>query len=161
VFIQSFEPEILKRLKGKTNAKLVQLVFEETPGAGPNIPLTEIADYADGVGPAKDLFWNIKSEFLVSDIGKQAHELDLFVHTWTFRDDAPNATIINFARGGYINRPPPEGMTTYLASEISVGEEEASTPEFEYESYFRFGVDGVFTDFPETAVRARAEFMLD
>ncbi|MDZ7629217.1 MAG: glycerophosphodiester phosphodiesterase family protein [Parvularculaceae bacterium] len=55
VFIQSFEPEILKRLKGKTTAKLVQLVFEETPGAGPNIPLEEIATYADGVGPAKAL----------------------------------------------------------------------------------------------------------
>jgi glycerophosphoryl diester phosphodiesterase len=82
VFIQSFEPEILKRLKGKTDAKRVQLVFEKTPGAGTNIPLEEIATYADGVGPAKSIVFTNAS--FVGD----AHALCLAVHPWTFRTDA-------------------------------------------------------------------------
>lgn len=82
VFIQSFEPEILKRLKGKTNAKLVQLVFEEKPGAGPNIPLEEIATYADGVGPGKAIV------FTNASYAGRAHALGLAVHPWTFRADA-------------------------------------------------------------------------
>jgi glycerophosphoryl diester phosphodiesterase len=83
VFIQSFEPEILKRLKGRTDAKLVQLVYEGAPGAGPNIPLEEIATYADCVGPSKAL----------ADQGfiSRAHALSLLVHPWTFRVDQPPA----------------------------------------------------------------------
>ncbi len=82
VYIQSFEPEILKRLKGKTKAKLVQLVFEEEPGAGPNIPLEEIATYADGVGPAKAIVFSDDAF-----VGR-AHARGLAVHPWTFRADA-------------------------------------------------------------------------
>jgi len=82
VFIQSFEPEILQRLKGNTTARLVQLVFEKTPGAGTNIPLAEIATYADGVGPAKSIVFTNAS--FVGD----AHALGLAVHPWTFRTDA-------------------------------------------------------------------------
>lgn len=85
VFIQSFEPDILKRLKGKTTAKLVQLVFEETPGAGPNIPLGEIATYADGAGPSKTIVFSDPS-FVAN-----AHEAGLYIHAWTFRDDAAPA----------------------------------------------------------------------
>jgi glycerophosphoryl diester phosphodiesterase len=80
VFVQSFEPEILKRLKGKTNAKLVQLVYEKEPGAGPNISLDEIAKYADGVGAAKAIA-------LSGAYVTEAHRRGLFVHPWTFRDD--------------------------------------------------------------------------
>ena len=94
IFIQSFESDILKRFKGKTNAKLVQLVYEAAPRTGPNIPLKEISDYADGVGAAKSLLFNPHSEFVFSDFVNDAHELGLFVHFWTFRDDEPNSQLV-------------------------------------------------------------------
>jgi glycerophosphoryl diester phosphodiesterase len=52
-----------------------------------------------------------------------AHQNGLFVHAFTFRNDA----------SGY-------GF---------------SDPQEEMEYYFRAGVDGVFTDFPDTGVAAR------
>lgn len=79
VFIQSFVPDILKRLKGKTQAKLVQLV--ENRGGSPSVPLVDIARYADGVGPDKTL---VTDGYL-----RDAHGLGLFVHPWTYRLDAP------------------------------------------------------------------------
>lgn len=99
VFIQSFEPEILQRLKGKTTARLVQLVFEKTPGAGSNISLAEIAPYADGVGPTKAIIFND-----ASFIG-EAHALGLVVHPWTFRLDAA----------------PPDGAAAELKPAFSLG----------------------------------------
>ena len=115
VFIQSFEPDILRRLYGKTNARLVQLVYEETPGAGSNVPLDEIAQYADGVGPAKAILDGDET-FVAS-----AHALGLVVHPWTFRDD-------------------------------DVSER---TPEQELAFYSEMGIDGMFTDFPDTAAQWR------
>ena len=136
VFIQSFEPEILKRLNGKTDATLVQLVYEATPGAGSNIPLQDISQYADAVGPSKNLLLPLEggqSAFL-----KTAHDLKLHVHPWTFRDDVPN-DVIDWSKAP---------STTDLAS---------SEIERELQLFFSYGVDGVFTDFPDTAVRVRSE----
>lgn len=79
VYIQSFHPEILKRLKNKTKATLVQLV--EDVGGAPSVPLDDIARYAGGVGPQKSL---VSSSFLM-----KAHALGLVVHPWTYRLDAP------------------------------------------------------------------------
>lgn len=77
VYIQSFVPEILVRLKGKTEATLVQLV-EDKAGA-PSVSLAAIAGYAKGVGPEKTL---VDAAFL-----KRAHALGLVVHPWTYRLD--------------------------------------------------------------------------
>ncbi len=133
VFIQSFEPEILTRLAGKTDAMLVQLVYEGTPGAGSNIPLDIIAQYADGVGPAKSILIDQKG----CDTGflGAAHAAGLAVHPWTFRDDQPGDYS---AAGG-------ENCAAKGVVEING----------EFRSYFILGVDGVFTDFPDTAVAAR------
>ena len=95
VFIQSFEPAILKQLNDETDAKLVQLIYEETPGAGPNISLDEIAEYADGVGPSKYLI--IPQAGGVTDFVAQAHARSLFVHPWTFRLDQPHPGMLNDA----------------------------------------------------------------
>lgn len=138
VFIQSFEREILKRLKGKTTAKLVQLVFEEKPGAGPNIPLAEIAAYADGVGPARALTMNM----LGAPTGyiAEAHALGLVVHPWTFRDDD---------LAGYVNR--------IVIADASPACRAVLTNDAAASIYSAFaaGADGVFADFPDTAVKAR------
>ena len=134
VFIQSFEPDILKRLKGKTDAKLVQLVYEETPGAGPNIPLDIIAQYADGVGPSKNIV--IGQDLCPSGFLTRAHDLNLLVHPWTFRDDQVG--------------PYGDADRNSDCADVSYADVKLELREF-----FSAGVDGVFTDFPDTAVKAR------
>lgn len=139
IFIQSFEPEILKRLKGKTDAKLVQLVYEETPGAGPNIPLAEIAEYADGIGPEKSLLFSARNQLTGFVI--EAHAYELTVHPWTFRDDvAPTL--------------PEEFVDNYFLPEHSLFDDKPINQQ-EYIAFLLIGVDGVFTDFPDTAVKMR------
>lgn len=138
VFIQSFEPEILKRLKGKTSAKLVQLVFEETPGAGPNISLEDIATYADGVGADKKLALN--GEGIRSRIVENAHDRKLLLHIWTLRDDVPNKGVEYAISVG--NAVSVEGNYDPVAVEL-IG-------------FLWSGADGIFADFPDTAAKWRA-----
>lgn len=133
VFIQSFEPAILKRLKGRTNARLVQLVYEESPGAGPNIPLTEITSYADGVGAERALL-------LRPDFVAEARRLGLFVHSWTYRVDDPSPSDDGYAAAQGALRGP---LTPRERGQIEI------------ERAFLIGADGVFTDFPDIGVAAR------
>ncbi|MEL7487289.1 MAG: glycerophosphodiester phosphodiesterase family protein [Pseudomonadota bacterium] len=143
VFIQSFEPGILKRLKGKTEAHLVQLVFEPEPNAGVNMQPVDIARYADGIGAQKTIvtenydgsfapFGSKRGENFI----KSAHDLNLFVHVWTMRDDE-----------GY---PPLDFKGEQAYSD-------AIPIAFQYRSVFSAGVDGVFADFPDTSVKARTD----
>lgn len=123
VFVQSFEPEILKRLRDKGDVKLVQLVYEKEPGSGPNIALSDIRAYAHGVGPQKTLVFNPKYDFVA-----KAHAFELSVHVWTFRDDQPNPLFVD------------------------VGADQAAA---ELSAAFALGVDGVFSDFPSSALETR------
>ncbi|MEQ1805877.1 MAG: glycerophosphodiester phosphodiesterase [Burkholderiaceae bacterium] len=179
VFIQSFETANLKYLRSKTQVKLVQLVdaddiavdgkitfaapfdkpydwvvsgraglFEDllTPSG-----LAEVRTYADGIGPWKVYLQSTKCKAVApngkcadtngdgavndmdrewtapSDVIERAHELGLLVHTWTFRNE-PRRLASNY--GG--------------------------RPVDEYMHFYELGVDGVFSDFPDTAVTARA-----
>jgi glycerophosphoryl diester phosphodiesterase len=71
VFIQSFEPQNLRLLRGMTRLPLVQLLEHELTD------LAEIATYADGIGIAKAL---------ATPSGvRAAHAVNLKVHVWTFR----------------------------------------------------------------------------
>ncbi len=117
VFIQSFEMENLRRLSQKTNIRLIYLF-----GQPLSLSLEEIARFADGIGPYKLL--------LIDDLGvptglvKEAHELDLPVHTWTFREDDVAPQFQGIAKDELIH-------------------------------FMDLGVDGLFSDFPDTAVKAR------
>ncbi len=71
VFIQSFDPNNLRQLRGMTHLPLVQLLEHELGD------LHRIAEYADGIGIAKSL---ATAEGIAA-----AHSLDLTVHVWTFR----------------------------------------------------------------------------
>ena len=160
VFIQSFEPDILKRLKGKTDAKLVQLISEETPGAGPNIPLKEIAEYADGVGPSKNLVL-AKGGNITGFLG-EAHKHALTVHPWTFRNDQRNTNMVlrvkTTIRLGDSAIPFDEAEPEKQEEPVLMGDLEPSPQEQakdELHIFFTHGVDGVFTDFPDTAVGVR------
>jgi glycerophosphoryl diester phosphodiesterase len=88
VFIQSFEPEILKTLNTRIGTRRVQLVYPEgwQPGAPANISLAEIATYAQGAGPYKSLLMDPETG-VPTGYAAEARALGLAVHTWTFRDD--------------------------------------------------------------------------
>lgn len=118
VYIQSFEPEILERLNKITTTKLVYLIAAPT-----DLELTEIANFADGIGPNKLLL--LTSDGASSGLLEQAHEAGLEVHSWTFRDDA---------RGGSFDD---------IAGELN--------------AYMMLGLDGIFTDFPDTALAVRTD----
>lgn len=147
VFIQSFEPGNLQWLRQRTSLKLVQLVGGQATqehakpcdlypvGALPEDfsslnAFRQIAAYADGIGPWKR--WLIgtqpsadKSALLATaptNFVALAHEAGLVVHTWTFRNE------------------PSELLKDY-----------AGDPTAEYRAYYALGVDGVFSDFPDTA----------
>ncbi|MBP8215498.1 MAG: glycerophosphodiester phosphodiesterase, partial [Propionivibrio sp.] len=111
--------------------------------------LAEIKTYADGIGPwkpylasaAQVLGPNGKPKDLNGDgkitetdrvtitptsVVKNAHAAGLFVHAYTFRNEA-----------------------NLLALDYN------GNPKNEYKRFFELGVDGVFSDFPDTAVAAR------
>jgi glycerophosphoryl diester phosphodiesterase len=178
VFIQSFEVANLKFLRRLTNVRLVQLVDADDVDADGGIVLKapsdkpydfvvtgdkrtfadlvtseglkEIRTYADGVGPWKPYL--IPSKQVLGSDGKpvdlnkdgavdgqdrvmmpptsvvaDAHAAGLFVHTWTFRNEPRR-----------------------LASDFK------GDPAAEYKLFYQLGVDGLFSDFPDTAVKARS-----
>ena len=188
VFIQSFEQSNLKRLNRMTDVRLMQLIdandvnpdgsldyappfdrpYDWTASGDPdltsrtfgffatNAGLDEIATYADGISPWKhyivtsaavdsnhdgtvgdengDGLINEADRRLLppTSLIRRAHRRDLLVHTWTFRNE-PH----------------------FLAAHYS------GDPLREYQQFFRLGVDGVFSDFTDTAVEARRRFAHD
>ena len=178
VIVQSFEVSNLKYLRTKTQVRLVQLVDANDVNADGSMDLTapydkpydfavagdsrtfaslltpaglkEIKTYADGIGPWKpylipskqvDANNDGKPDDLNGDgkiderdrvmmpatsVVKDAHAAGLFVHAYTFRNEAKR-----------------------LASDFK------GDPKAEYKLFFNLGVDGVFSDFADTAKAAR------
>jgi glycerophosphoryl diester phosphodiesterase len=125
VFIQSFEPDSLRDLRGKTSVRLIQLTSDASmvDAAG----LKRIAGYADGIGPEKRLIVPIGADGSVgapTDLVQRAHAAGLQVHIWTIRVDK------EFLPAGYRGRG-----------------------EAEFEQFRDLGVDGLFTDFPDVAAK--------
>jgi glycerophosphoryl diester phosphodiesterase len=143
VYIQSFEVRNLQELRKVTDLPLIQLL--ETAGqpwdfaaagdarmyqdlAAP-AGLAEIATYADGIGPDKRMIVPADPGGRLlppTSLVDDAHRAGLLVHPWTFRSDG-----------------------TFLAAEYG------GDPAREYEQFFALGVDGLFSDFSDTAVGAR------
>jgi glycerophosphoryl diester phosphodiesterase len=71
VFIQSFDPNNLKQLRGMTRLPLVQLLEHEVKD------IAGMARYADAIGVAKSL--------ATPENVAAAHEAGVAVHVWTFR----------------------------------------------------------------------------
>ncbi len=183
VLLQSFEPGSLKYMRSKgSTLRMVQLIDGDsvdlktgavTYGVPSDRPydwtlagdkrnfdamvtpggLAEIKTYADGIGPWKRYIVSIKgkvgSDGKVIDLngdGKindadattlepttliaDAHKAGLFVHAFTFRNE---------------NRR--------LAANYN------GDPKQEYLQYYALGLDGLFTDFTDTALAARAEYL--
>lgn len=128
VFVQSFETDNLRWLHERTSLRLVQLVGEDGRGLD---DLAAIARYASAIGPWKR--WIIGERRLdgvayataPTDLVARAHAVGLAVHAWTFRDEA-----------------------------IHLLADYAGDPRAEYHAFAALGVDGLFSDHPDTAIAA-------
>ncbi|MGE5451235.1 MAG: glycerophosphodiester phosphodiesterase [Acidobacteriota bacterium] len=171
VFIQSFEQSNLKALRKLTSVRLIQLIdandvrpdgsldytapfdrpYDWTASGKPELlartfgylttdeGLKEVATYADGIGPWKRYIVSTTANpngsgpgeaslqlAPASDLIERAHEAGLLVHTWTFRNEPRRLA------GDY-----------------------AGNPVNEYLQFYQLGIDGVFSDFADTAIAAR------
>jgi glycerophosphoryl diester phosphodiesterase len=162
VFVQSFEVANLKELNRKTRVPLVQLLdatgrpYDFVVSGDPRTyadlatpeGLAEIATYADGIGPNKSLIVPRDPAGNLLDptsLVRDAHRAGLVVHPWTFRKE--NEFLPADFRQG--NPASPEFLR-------ATGDAPA-----EFRLFFRLGVDGVFTDHPDTGVAARHRFFAD
>ena len=188
VFIQSFEQSNLKQLNRMTSVRLVQLIdandvnpdgsldytapydrpYDWTASGDPHLlartfaylttnpGLREVARYADGIGPWKPYINSTEAlvvnpdgtvgdangDGIVNDTDRRliepstlvdrAHARGLLVHPYTFRNE--------------------QGR---LASDYK------GNPVNEYLLFYELGVDGLFSDFPNTAFASRELFWLD
>ena len=179
VFVQSFEPSSLKAMRAMgLKVRLVQLIdadgydfktggltyappfhrpYDWEKSGDPRLfsdmvtpdGLAEIKTYADGIGPWKPYIVPVRGQLddagNLKDINadgridlrdavtesptsliEHAHNLGLFVHAFTFRNEH-----------------------RHLANSYS------GDPRAEYLQFYRLGVDGVFSEFPDTAIAAR------
>lgn len=148
VYIQSFEPGNLKRLRGMTTLRLVQLIAAggkpqdvlleggATDYASMATPtgLAEIARYADAVGPDKRLLLDDGAPPRASHFVRNAHAAGLLVHPYTFR--AENRFLPAWAREGSDPNAPGNAID-------------------EIRAFLALGIDGFFVDHPDIGVRAR------
>jgi glycerophosphoryl diester phosphodiesterase len=156
VFIQSFETANLKELHAKTRLPLVQLIdatgrpYDFVVAGDPRTyadlvtpaGLAEIATYADGIGPNKDLIVPRDSAGKLqtpTSLVRDAHRAGLVVHPWTFRREN-DFLPLDFRQG---NPASPEFLRAPgdLPAELRL--------------FFRLGVDGVFSDNADVAVATR------
>ena len=151
VFVQSYEVGNLQELATMTRVPLIQLLYDvEGPfdlvAAGHHTSYADlatsrglrgIASYAVGVGPKKDLLLPRSADGSVlqpTDLVQRAHDVGLLVHAYTLRDE---------------NRFLPANLRR-------TGGPDAKGDAFtEYELLLDLGVDGIFSDYPDTAVQAR------
>jgi glycerophosphoryl diester phosphodiesterase len=156
VFIQSFETANLRELRVRTRLPLVQLIdatgrpYDFVVSGDPRTyadlvtpaGLAEIATYAGGIGPNKDLIVPRDSAGNLlepTSLVRDAHREGLVVHPWTFRREN-NFLPLDFRQG---NPASPEFLRAPgdLPAELRL--------------FFRLGVDGVFSDNADVAVATR------
>ena len=153
VFVQSFETRNLQRLDRRLDTRLVQLLgapatqpYDEVVAGGTRTyaeiatpaGLREVARYAAGVGPSKDYIVPRdpagRSLAPTSFVG-DAHAAGLLVHPYTFRNEN------TFLPAELRSSPDPAAYGYAIA---------------EYRQFFALGIDGVFSDNPDTALVGRA-----
>ncbi|MEV4758680.1 glycerophosphodiester phosphodiesterase [Micromonospora sp. NPDC049559] len=152
VFVQSFETANLRKLSRLTDVRLVQLLdatgqpYDFTVSGDSRTyqdlvrpeNLKWISTYADGIGANKNLLVprDAAGKLLApTEVVRDAHRAGLIVHAWTFR--AENQFLPLDFRAG--TDPNARGDITA-----------------EYLLFYGLGLDGVFSDFPDAAVAARA-----
>ncbi|POX49659.1 glycerophosphodiester phosphodiesterase [Streptomyces sp. Ru71] len=156
VILQSFEPTSIQRLNKLVDNPLVVLLssansrpYDFVEAGDPRTVadlitprgLREIAGYAQGIGPTLDLVipkdanGNLTTPTtLVAD----AHKVGLILHPYTMRNENPFLPA-NFRKG---------------ADADGYGDSFGA-----FRTYFATGIDGVFTDNPDTGLLAREDFV--
>jgi glycerophosphoryl diester phosphodiesterase len=147
VFVQSFETGNLRELDERIDTPLVQLfgAANATPVGdtrtygqlATDAGLREIARYADGVGPSKNYIVPrdaAQNSLPATDFVERAHRAGLLVHPYTFRNE--NEFLPLELRSGPVLSDYGDAFS-------------------EYEQFYELGVDGLFSDAPDTAVEAR------
>jgi glycerophosphoryl diester phosphodiesterase len=141
VFVQSFEVGNLRRLREALDVRLVQLSDAEDREPFDVKGLTygqmlspaglgDIARYANAIGPNKRSIVPVDKHGMTlppTSLVADAHAAGLTVHPWTFRNES-----------------------VFLAKDYG------GDPRREYQQFFELGVDGLFSDFPDTALSARS-----
>jgi glycerophosphoryl diester phosphodiesterase len=139
-FIQSFEVSNLQYLSTKTDLPLVQLLnisgkpydFIVKGDMRTYIDLVKteelkkISSYAQAVGIHKNLLIprdNNDKLLSPTSLINDAHTNNLLIHAWTFRNE-----------------------DCFLPQDFQ------GNPQGEYELFFNLGIDGVFSDYPDTAI---------
>jgi len=138
VFIQSFEVDNLRNLRGKTKLRLVQLIDEKGsppdrsdltyPAMATAGGLKTVATYADGIGPNKGL---VIPRTLLGNLGEptslvaDAHKAGLAVHPWTFRR---------------------ENYFLPLAQKSGIDPRGVGDVQSEMKAFLATGIDGLFSD---------------
>ncbi|WP_067437470.1 glycerophosphodiester phosphodiesterase [Nocardioides jensenii] len=157
VIIQSFETANLRDLDDRTRLPLAQLLdgsgapYDLVASGDPRTyadltspeNLADIASYADGLGAHKDLVLPRDSAGATgqrSALVDDAHDAGLVVHVWTLRDE-----------------------NQFLATNFRIGTDPNAKGDSiaEAKAFFDAGVDGVFTDQPDTTFEAREEWLAE
>ena len=173
VIIQSFEVGNLKELDALTDVRLVQLTdadrieldgtviynqpydFElsgDSRTYGDLLSptgLAEIATYADAIGPWKRSIVSVvgtdlNNDGVADDINGDGLMNDADKHTLS-----PSSLITDAHNAGLLVTP-----YTFRNEYIYLAQDYLGDPTAEYLQFFKLGVDGLFTDFPDTAVAA-------
>jgi len=95
VFLQCFDPYELQRIHQQLFPEMGMAVpLVQLLGTDPQFEsaltdegLSQVAAYADGIGPSLYLVVKPGSSVVATDLVDRAHELDLVVHPYTFRRD--------------------------------------------------------------------------
>ncbi|MFD8485407.1 glycerophosphodiester phosphodiesterase [Streptomyces sp. NPDC059712] len=156
VIIQSFEPTSIRRMSELVRNPLAVLLsgansrpwdFVETgdPRTTADLitpeGLKEIASYAQGIGPTLDLVIPKDSAGRLTEpttLVRDAHRAGLILHPYTMRNENPFLPA-EFRKGG-----DPDAYGDVFGA---------------FWTYFATGIDGVFTDNPDTGVLAREDFV--
>jgi glycerophosphoryl diester phosphodiesterase len=158
VFIQSFEVGNLQRLNRMTNVQLVQLIdatgkpYDFVVSGDPRTyadlvtpaGLAEIATYAEGIGPNKNLIVPRDAQNRLTSpttLVQDAHQAGLLLHPWTFRRE--NTFLPEDFRQGNPASPVYLQATGDFPAELRL--------------FYKLGVDGLFSDNPDVAVAVRHE----
>ena len=129
VFLQAFEPESVKRMGAETAVPNILLL--ESDADTSDAALKAIAAYAKGIGPAKNMIVPVDAKGQTdkpTDLVERAHRAGLLVHPYTFR---PESQFLPVNYGGDSAK--------------------------EYCQFAALGVDGLFTDTPDLALKAFRE----
>lgn len=156
VIIQSFEPTSIQRMNKLVGNPLAVLLsgansrpwdFVETGDPRTTADLVtpeglkEIASYAQGIGPTLDLIVPKDSAGRLTEpttLVRDAHRAGLILHPYTMRNENP-----------------------FLPAEFRQGSDPDAYGDVfgAFRTYFATGIDGVFTDNPDTGVLAREDFV--